>query len=359
LELYTDPADGDVPIVGLIGGAHRSVDLTMYELTDRSVEAALVAAHRRGVHVRVLLDDRDAGSTVNRAAYLRLTAAGVPVRWGSGDVIFHQKTLTADGEASAIMTGNLTDDEADTRDFAVIDHDRAAVSAITTVFDADWDGAPVAAGPDVDGLVWSPGSMSPLLALIDSAHHSLVVENEEMDSPPIESALESASRRGVAVELVMTGIGELLDLEPRRQPGARSDHFGLEDRAPAAGNLDVGLRRCSAMERRVRLKAQSADSMASAALTVRPGPGSTLSTVTTPFSINIAYRCERVPNPKPLPSISKPTAAVNSPFPSASITTVSPTCCASAHAPITKGSLTEMQAIVSTPPAFSSPLRTM
>jgi phosphatidylserine/phosphatidylglycerophosphate/cardiolipin synthase-like enzyme len=204
LELFTEPLDGDAPIIELIGGAQRSLDLTMYELTDRSVEAALVAAHRRGVDVRVLLDDRYAGSTVNRAAYSQLTAAGVSVRWGSGDVIFHQKTLTVDGEASAIMTGNLTDDEVDTRDFVVIDRDQAAVSVIISVFDTDWDGAPVTDGPDVDGLVWSPGATTSLLDLIHSARRSLVVENEEIDSAPIESALESASRRGVIVEVVMT-----------------------------------------------------------------------------------------------------------------------------------------------------------
>jgi cardiolipin synthase A/B len=205
LELLTEPAVGVGPIDQLIQGAQRSVDLTMYELTDRQVEGALIAAHRRGVEVRVLLDERYGGSTVNQAAYSQLTAAGVAVRWGSAHVIFHQKTLTVDGDASAIMTGNLTgDDEADTRDFVVLDHDRAAISAITTVFDADWDGAPFIGGADVDGLVWSPGAAPSLLSLIDSARRSLVVENEEMDSAPMESALESASLRGVDVEVIMT-----------------------------------------------------------------------------------------------------------------------------------------------------------
>lgn len=159
----------------------------------------------RGVDVRVLLDRTDSGGIVNRTDARRLMAAGVPVEWGADDVLFHQKTLTVDDNASAIMTGNLTtEDELDTRDFGVIDHDRAAVSAIAGVFDAYWEGRPVTSGPDVDGLVWSPDSASDLLSLIDSARHSLVVENEETDSAPIESALESASRRGVDVEVVMT-----------------------------------------------------------------------------------------------------------------------------------------------------------
>jgi phosphatidylserine/phosphatidylglycerophosphate/cardiolipin synthase-like enzyme len=53
-------------------------------------------------------------------------------------------------------------------------------------------------------LVWSPGSTNALVSLIGSAKHSLLVENEEMDSYSIESALEAAASRGVDVDVVMT-----------------------------------------------------------------------------------------------------------------------------------------------------------
>jgi hypothetical protein len=43
-----------------------------------------------------------------------------------------------------------------------------------------------------------------LVSLIDSAKHSLLVENEEMDSATVESALRSAAMRGVVVKVVMT-----------------------------------------------------------------------------------------------------------------------------------------------------------
>jgi phosphatidylserine/phosphatidylglycerophosphate/cardiolipin synthase-like enzyme len=42
------------------------------------------------------------------------------------------------------------------------------------------------------------------VGLIESARHTLLVENEEMDSATIESALGGAARRGVAVDVVMT-----------------------------------------------------------------------------------------------------------------------------------------------------------
>lgn len=40
--------------------------------------------------------------------------------------------------------------------------------------------------------------------LIDSAQHSLLVENEEMDDPDVLNALASAAQRGVEVDVVMT-----------------------------------------------------------------------------------------------------------------------------------------------------------
>jgi hypothetical protein len=52
--------------------------------------------------------------------------------------------------------------------------------------------------------VWSPGSTSTLVDLIESATHSVLVENEEMDSSSIESALRTAAQRGVSVKVVMT-----------------------------------------------------------------------------------------------------------------------------------------------------------
>jgi hypothetical protein len=57
-------------------------------------------------------------------------------------------------------------------------------------------------------LVWSPGSEPQLAEDISSAARSVVVENEEMDSTPIEEALESDARRGVDVTVVMTADSE-------------------------------------------------------------------------------------------------------------------------------------------------------
>jgi phosphatidylserine/phosphatidylglycerophosphate/cardiolipin synthase-like enzyme len=86
----------------------------------------------------------------------------------------------------------------------IMDSQAADVSAIESVFNADWSGAAPSPGPAGTDLVWSPGSEPQLTALVNTANHNVTVENEEMDSTPIEAALEAAAQRGVDVTVIMT-----------------------------------------------------------------------------------------------------------------------------------------------------------
>ena len=178
------------PIYNFMSSARQSLDMTMYELSDAAAVQILIADHNKGVRVRVLLDHDYSGGSVNQAAYSTLSAAGVPVAWANDSEIFHQKTITVDGTESAIMTGNLTPQYySTTRDFVVMDSQTADVAAIESVFGSDWSGAAPSPGPTGADLVWSPALRHQLVALIDSADHNVVVENEEMDSTAIEDAL--------------------------------------------------------------------------------------------------------------------------------------------------------------------------
>ena len=208
LRVLTEPEAGIGPIYRLITGARSSVELTMYELADSTAEADLAADAARGVDVRVLLDQHLEKSR-NRGAYDYLAARGVHVRWGPAGTTYHQKTLTADGAASVIMTGNLvTGDYAGTRDFAVIDTGRADIAAILATFNADFAGRAITP-PDGTDLVWSPtNAQASVLSVINGATRTLAVEDEEMDDPAVTAALAAAARRGVNVQITMTADPE-------------------------------------------------------------------------------------------------------------------------------------------------------
>ena len=205
--LITEPDQSYTPVYNFIGTATKTLDMTMYELVDTTAEQDLVAAAKKGVTVRVILDQNLEKSS-NTTAFNYLNANGVSTVWAKSGRTTHQKTITVDGTTSLIMTGNLTSKYySTTRDFGVIDTNSLDVNAIEKVFNADY--ANTAITPtDGDNLVWSPtDSQTQLLALINGATKSLNVENEEMGDAAITSALENAAKKGVDVTITMTNSG--------------------------------------------------------------------------------------------------------------------------------------------------------
>lgn len=209
LSVIDEPEAGFAPVDHAITSAHRSVDVTMYELVDTTAEADLVADAARGVDVRVILDQNREKSH-NETAYTYLNAHGVHAVWANPRYqATHQKTLTIDNALSIIMTANLvTAYYPTTRDFLVTDTDPADVAAIEATFNADLTGQTITP-PLGQDLVWSPtNAESTLLTIINSATHSLAVENEEMSSTVITKALASAANRRVNVTITMTASSQ-------------------------------------------------------------------------------------------------------------------------------------------------------
>jgi cardiolipin synthase A/B len=199
--LIIEPGAGFSPVYSLISHARHSIDVTMYEFTDSTAEHDLAAAARRGVRVEVILDGRE--ESVNEGAYQYFTAHGIKAVWSSPAYYYtHQKTLIFDSSEAVIMTANLTTEYYPTsRDFLVLDTNKADVAAISAVFAADFAHRPIQPSNGSD-LVWSPdGSQQQLLALINGARSSLRIYSEEMGDAVVEDALIRAAGRGVSVEI--------------------------------------------------------------------------------------------------------------------------------------------------------------
>mmetsp|Transcript_39684 Transcript_39684/g.66603 ORF Transcript_39684/g.66603 Transcript_39684/m.66603 type:complete len:206 (+) Transcript_39684:442-1059(+) len=98
----------------------------------------------------------------------------------------------------------------------------------------------------------------------------------------------------------------------------------------------------------------SAERISAAPLMVKAPPSSKFKTFTTPSSMSIEYRRERIPRPLSVRSSSTPRAFVKSALPSASIITLSSAPTDFPHASITKASFTATHPIISTPLALIS-----
>jgi phosphatidylserine/phosphatidylglycerophosphate/cardiolipin synthase-like enzyme len=186
-----------------IDSATSSLDMTMYELEDTTAVNDLIALKKKGVTVRVILDQ--AHKSANNSAYTALTAAGVGVAWSPAAFVYtHQKTITVDGTRSLILTGNLTSQYYTTsRDYGVFDDDTRDVASIEKVFNADYTGASITP-TDGDHLLWSPtDSRNRLLTVINGATKTLDVEELEFSDSTVVNAIVARAKAGVAVRVVL------------------------------------------------------------------------------------------------------------------------------------------------------------
>jgi hypothetical protein len=202
------PDQGENAIYNFVNSATSSIDVTIYELNDVTLENDLVSREKAGADVRVILDQ--AQKSYNTAAYNLLTAGGVGVVWSSTAFTYtHQKTITVNNDESYISTGNFDNTYyATSRDYGVFDTDANDVAAIVAVFNADYAHTSITPS-DGDDLVWSPtDSQTHLLALIDGAQHSLDIEQEEFSDTTLVNAIVADENRGVTVRVVIEDPSE-------------------------------------------------------------------------------------------------------------------------------------------------------
>ncbi|HEY1531074.1 MAG TPA: phospholipase D-like domain-containing protein [Galbitalea sp.] len=199
------PSAGFGGIYDQTAHATKTIDMEIYELEDKKEEQALIAAHRRGVRVRVLLNAAYEARTTSEPTADTLRAGGVQVRFGVASTIFHIKTTTFDDRVSDISTANLTPQYyGATRDAEIVDSYPVHVDAIEKTFERDWAGDnPATDETNAPGLVWSPNSEQAMIDQISSAKHTVQFTSEELSDPYIYRALASDAQRGVRCEIVM------------------------------------------------------------------------------------------------------------------------------------------------------------
>jgi phosphatidylserine/phosphatidylglycerophosphate/cardiolipin synthase-like enzyme len=100
---FTPPEDCTALIRGEIASAGRQVLVQAYSFTSEPIAEALVAARRRGVEVRVLLDGDSATGPNSVLASLR--RGGVPVLLDDPPGIAHNKVMVIDG--TRVITGSF------------------------------------------------------------------------------------------------------------------------------------------------------------------------------------------------------------------------------------------------------------
>ena len=104
LEVYFSPQGGaTAAIVRAVDGARISLHVQAYTLTSAPILKAISAAHRRGVLVKVILDQSQLTDKFSALPFL--LAAGVPTWIDVAHQIAHNKIMIIDGET--VITGSF------------------------------------------------------------------------------------------------------------------------------------------------------------------------------------------------------------------------------------------------------------
>lgn len=205
VEIIVEPSDNGSALIAAIGAAQKSIHMTMYLLSSSAIRDALIARHKAGVEVKIVLNQQfPPGTTVtNQTSYSALQAAGVPVVWASSAFTYtHEKCLVIDGKAAWIMTMNAsTSALTNNREYLAIDTTAADVAQAEAQFAADFAGNEYV--PEGNLLVSPVSARSGILGLISQAQTSIDFEDEEIGDREITSALCSAVSRGVKTRGVL------------------------------------------------------------------------------------------------------------------------------------------------------------
>ncbi len=101
-----DQKQNDKEIIALIDGAKEHIYFAIYTFTLPSIADALVAAKKRGVLVRGIIDVEQSSNSYGAPITEKLLAAGIPIvtqKHATGNGIMHIKTLVTE---SAYATGS-------------------------------------------------------------------------------------------------------------------------------------------------------------------------------------------------------------------------------------------------------------
>jgi phosphatidylserine/phosphatidylglycerophosphate/cardiolipin synthase-like enzyme len=193
-------------LISAINAAHSSVYMTMYQIDNTSIVDALVSRKQAGLDVQAILDSSTTCKSWNTSAYNTLKSAGVAVVWSNPAFTYtHEKTVIIDGATAWIMTMNANSSPpSSNREYLAIDTDPTDVAEATAVFQADH--AMMTPATNGNLVVANVNARPKLVALIDSAQHTLDIEVEElsdMNLYGVANAIAQTADRGVTVRVVL------------------------------------------------------------------------------------------------------------------------------------------------------------
>lgn len=124
-------------LLDLCVGARQKLDISVFTISDNRLTDAIIAAHRRGINVRIISDNdkaQDEGSDVDA-----LIAQGIDVRMDKTPYHMHHKFALIDGHTLVNGSFNWTRSASDyNQENILVTNEPLLVAAYTNEFESLW-----------------------------------------------------------------------------------------------------------------------------------------------------------------------------------------------------------------------------
>src|ERR1700722_15560644 len=199
------PDDSAKPILDAIHHVSKSLRIKMFVFTDSSLMDAVIAAHQRGVVVRIMLNPkRRSGVSEHDETRAKLVAPGIDVLDSTPAFdVTHEKSMVVDDNTAFVKSLNWDSENlTETRDYAIITSEPREVAEVINCFEADWSRQDFGLGKDAH-LIWCRGNGRERISeFIDGAKHTLWLQNERYQDQMIIEHLVRAKERGVKIHVM-------------------------------------------------------------------------------------------------------------------------------------------------------------
>ncbi len=210
LTIFVQPEASETPIVDAFKSAKGEILVEVYLLSDNEVLTALEEAFKRGVSVKVMMEEHPfGGGNINKVSAKRLEEDGIPFKWTNPTfALTHEKSIVVDREILFVLNQNLTESAFKrNREFNIVDYNKNHVDEVVKIFEADWNRET----PEVkeQDLVVSPiNSRDKLTSLLKSAKYSIDTESEVIEDDEIVEVL-SGKAKTIPVRMILPDFAKI------------------------------------------------------------------------------------------------------------------------------------------------------
>ena len=140
---FSPDGGAEALVIRTIDSAHSNIRMAAFSFTSPQVMKGLIGAKRRGIDVRIVVDDKANQVPAGKSAMNLLASAGIPLRTISIYKIHHDKYIVVDGLHVETGSFNFTKSAADnnSENVVVVWNDSANASRYLKHWESRWNKA--------------------------------------------------------------------------------------------------------------------------------------------------------------------------------------------------------------------------